>query len=143
MTLPKHKAAAYTEQIQQHGPMTSTYGQEKGKVTKRRQFMNRLVETRSINRLVDAETQAAGPEMSTGQNEAYRKRATIYAGSDERARRKGDLGPNEGLGIWTGSESVPNTPENRQAHPFGRSNEAWSVGKPRKAGDRTIRRTEG
>ena len=30
MTLPKHKAAAYTEQIRQHGPMTTVYGQEKG-----------------------------------------------------------------------------------------------------------------
>ena len=30
MTLPKHKAAAYTEQIRQHGPMTTIYGEEKG-----------------------------------------------------------------------------------------------------------------
>ena len=31
MTLPKsHKTAAYTEQIRQHAPMTSTYGEEKG-----------------------------------------------------------------------------------------------------------------
>ena len=31
MTLPKsHKTAAYTEQVRQHTPMTSKYGEEKG-----------------------------------------------------------------------------------------------------------------